>query len=47
MERSAELETWLRDGYAMMERGDIAAMDAKVSSTDGTIMIGTDRLGPS
>jgi ketosteroid isomerase-like protein len=42
MERSAEVESWLRDGYALMERGDVNAMGALVSEADGTVMIGTD-----
>ena len=42
MERSAELEAWLREAYASMERGDVDAMDASVSRAEGTVMIGTD-----
>jgi ketosteroid isomerase-like protein len=42
MERSADLESWLRDGYAAMERGDVDAIDGVVSRADGTVMIGTD-----
>jgi ketosteroid isomerase-like protein len=42
MERSVELEDWLREGYASMQRGDVDAMDAVVSRTEGTVMIGTD-----
>jgi ketosteroid isomerase-like protein len=42
MERSADLEAWLKDGYASMERGDVDALDGVVSRAEGTVMIGTD-----
>jgi ketosteroid isomerase-like protein len=42
MERSADLETWLRDFYAAMERGDVDAVDSVTSKADGTVVIGTD-----
>jgi ketosteroid isomerase-like protein len=42
MERSAELESWIRDGYAAMQRGEVAEMSATLSRADGTVMIGTD-----
>ena len=42
MERSAELEAFVRDSYAIMARGDVEAFDAAMSSSEGTLMIGTD-----
>ena len=42
MERSAELEQYVRDTYAVMETGDVDGMAAQISTGEGTLMIGTD-----
>ena len=42
MERSTELEEFVRDSYAIMARGDVEAFDAAMSRSEGTLMIGTD-----
>lgn len=42
MQRSDELESWLREAYTAMQRGDVPALDAATSRADGAMMIGTD-----
>jgi ketosteroid isomerase-like protein len=42
MERSTELEEFVRDSYAIMARGDVEAFDAAMSRSEGTLVIGTD-----
>jgi ketosteroid isomerase-like protein len=42
VERSAELEAFVRESYAIMLAGDTSALDATLSQGDATLMIGTD-----
>ena len=42
MERSAELEDFVRESYAIMLSGDVSALEAVLSRDEEIIMIGTD-----
>jgi ketosteroid isomerase-like protein len=42
MERSTDLENWVRETYSLMERGDVEAMAGAMSTGAGVLMIGTD-----
>ena len=42
MERSAELEDFVRESYAIMLAGDVQALDGVLSQAEETLMIGTD-----
>jgi ketosteroid isomerase-like protein len=42
IERSPEVEQSMRDAFAMMQRGDIAALLERTSTQPGVVMIGSD-----
>jgi ketosteroid isomerase-like protein len=42
MERSAELEDFVRESYAIMLAGNVSALDGVLSHAEETLMIGTD-----